>query len=509
MLYPARNQQKRNSAVRRIAVAAAFGLAPIAAIAAVQTATWTGGTGSWSDATHWSTGVVPNNNASDQYDVAIDGSNVANSSVTFSGTATINNLSVDAGDSLAVGGSSQLTATGSVTLNGDLSLVLGAVAKTDTSLAGDGNVNLNSASFLPTGSAFTVGSGITAHGLGTFGSFSRPMTNNGHIAADAFSDTLNLRANGLTNSGTIEAKNGGLLTVSGTFTPAALDTIENHGGTLQISWRPASATVNLTGSTFTNGAVNDWRIGDGAHFIGGTLDALPGHDLFVAPSVPTPTVTLDGVTFNGNLDAGGAWLLIPNGITGSGIIHATNNVTSINDGSTGLPLVIGAGITIHGSADIGGTRTAIAYDTFIHGAVEADVPGNSTTLFDDIACDGTLSILNGCVMGTAGTVSLAGGGHLHVELGGPLAQATFQGHLDLSGDDYLDLTELSAGTGPYLIASQVGALNGVFDHVTPGYTVDYSQPGKIYVSAVPEPSSIAAVAVLVGPALVRRRRRAM
>jgi hypothetical protein len=491
------------SAVLASATAA---LLPSLARGAIQTATWTGGAGTWSDATKWSTGAVPNNTVNDQYDVAIDGSNVANSSVTFSGTATVNNLSVDAGDSLALGGSSQLTAAGSVTLNGDLSLVFGAVARTDSSLAGNGNVNLNSASFLPTGSSFTVGSGITAHGLGTFGSFSRPMINSGHIVADAFNDTLNLRANGLTNAGTIEAKNGGLLTVSGTFTPAALDTIVNHGGTLQISWHIASATVNLTGSTFTNGAVNDWRIGDGAHFIGGTLDSLPGHDLFVAPSVPTPNVTLDGVTLNGNLDAGGALLLIPNGITGTGRIRATNNVTSINDGSTGLPLIIGAGITIHGSADIGGTRTAIAYDTFIHGTVEADIPGNSTNLFDDISCDGTLSILNGCVMGTAGTVSLAGGGHLHVELGGPLAQASFQGHLDLTGDDYLDLTQLTPGSGPYLIVGQLGTFTGVFDHVTPGYTVDYSQPGKIYVSPIPEPSSVVAIGASALAALGRRRR---
>jgi len=55
-----------------------------------------------------------------------------------------------------------------------------------------------------------------------------------------------------------------------------------------------------------------------------------------------------------------------------------------------------------------------------------------------------------------------------------------------------------AGTvfsGPYEIASYTGTLTGSFAEVTPGYTVSYSQPGEILVTAdppltspLPEPS---------------------
>jgi hypothetical protein len=49
--------------------------------AAQQPANWLGGNSNWADATKWSTGVVPNNNATDTYTVNIDNGNPVASTV--------------------------------------------------------------------------------------------------------------------------------------------------------------------------------------------------------------------------------------------------------------------------------------------------------------------------------------------------------------------------------------------------------------------------------------------
>src|SRR4051794_26704585 len=53
--------------------------------AAQQNTNWLGGSGNWSDATKWSTSVVPNNNASDTFNVNIDNGNPTASNVTLGG----------------------------------------------------------------------------------------------------------------------------------------------------------------------------------------------------------------------------------------------------------------------------------------------------------------------------------------------------------------------------------------------------------------------------------------
>lgn len=77
-------------------------------------ATWNGGTGNWSVATNWTPNVVPNNNA-DTYNVLIDGGKVAASSVSLDIDATIDKLTIDAGDSLGIGPGRILTVASGVT----------------------------------------------------------------------------------------------------------------------------------------------------------------------------------------------------------------------------------------------------------------------------------------------------------------------------------------------------------------------------------------------------------
>src|SRR4051794_27626748 len=69
--------------------------------AAQLTANWNGTTGQWTDATRWSTGVVPNNGAN-TYIVNIDNANPSASNATFNtsfGTVTtVDSLAIDSAD---------------------------------------------------------------------------------------------------------------------------------------------------------------------------------------------------------------------------------------------------------------------------------------------------------------------------------------------------------------------------------------------------------------------------
>src|SRR5258706_6202813 len=78
------------------------------------TSTWLGGTGSWADPARWSGATVPQNTASDSFDVAIDGGDAGASEVTLDSEDTIGSLHVDAGDALV------LTPTGRLVLEGNL-----------------------------------------------------------------------------------------------------------------------------------------------------------------------------------------------------------------------------------------------------------------------------------------------------------------------------------------------------------------------------------------------------
>src|SRR5262245_40289977 len=92
--------------------------------AAVIDAAWQADSnGNWNTAANWDIGAVPNNNATDQYNVRIDNDTNFNVTVSQNITRTINNLKVDAGDSLALLNSCTLNIAGaSIIDNGIISL---------------------------------------------------------------------------------------------------------------------------------------------------------------------------------------------------------------------------------------------------------------------------------------------------------------------------------------------------------------------------------------------------
>ncbi len=86
-------------------------------------ATWDGGTGNWSLNTNWTPDTVPNN-GTNTYNVLIDGGNLINSVVYLDTNPTIDNLTIDSGDSLSINNWKilRLTGGGTITNNGVMSL---------------------------------------------------------------------------------------------------------------------------------------------------------------------------------------------------------------------------------------------------------------------------------------------------------------------------------------------------------------------------------------------------
>jgi hypothetical protein len=128
--------------------------------AATITSTWLGGSGAWEDPTQWSAGV-PQNNASDTYTAAIDGSNPAASQVTLSSAVTVDSLRVGAGDQLQI--SNALTISGSSIRNDGLLIgsFLSGSSGAPVTLSGRGTVQLQGGSL---GSMINQGNTIAGWG---------------------------------------------------------------------------------------------------------------------------------------------------------------------------------------------------------------------------------------------------------------------------------------------------------------------------------------------------------
>ena len=159
------------------------------------TAHWIGGSGNWSDPTHWDIGAMPNNTGSTTYSVVIDlpASNLVitiDQGVTINslvntetilvgaGSTTVANQVNNGGVLQVVGSSASLTLSGTVANTGDASAIAGSlqfssatVANTDRTITANGGVVQLSNSTLVGGSLSatgTPGSSVQLVGANTF-----------------------------------------------------------------------------------------------------------------------------------------------------------------------------------------------------------------------------------------------------------------------------------------------------------------------------------------------------
>ena len=249
------------------------------AVAAID-ATWSkDGDGSWTSSGNWDIGAIPNNNATDTYNVHIDDDPNFNVTVTLSASnVSVDNLTIDDGDALAVTttASRSLSVFGSsIVNNGAISLanlglnsVVLIVRAPMTTLSGDGALvlggNVSRVQGSPNTNELINGATHTISGVGELGNGSLQLTNEGTIDANVLNSGLVVRpsASGAANSGVMQASNGGTLYLeSGIFA--------NAGGTIRaldgsIVWVNTSAgAVTVDGGTLATAGSGVIKISTG------------------------------------------------------------------------------------------------------------------------------------------------------------------------------------------------------------------------------------------------------
>jgi YD repeat-containing protein len=246
--------------------AASFGAQP----AAVLQARWVGGSGNWSDPTHWDIGVVPNDTATETYEVILDladsptitiDQDVSVTSLTNSETLVVDGVSLTIAQQTDNSGSIQLAGAGA-RLN-----LSGTVHDTGEILASAGTLNLSDATVTVDGPTAQV----TAAGAATLNSVDLYAVNGGVLSL-AGATTFTSRAGGSTiqasgaaskvdlsgltdlvggSSGAtqIEALSGGEVAVSGDVVGRSAWTLDGSGGMFDVSGVTSlsDAVVNVSG----------------------------------------------------------------------------------------------------------------------------------------------------------------------------------------------------------------------------------------------------------------------
>jgi len=435
--------------------------------------TWNGGFGNWSVASDWTPVGSPNNSGGNTYNVTID---TGSDSVTLDTSPTINALTLggSSGSSDLFTSSKTLTVTGALTVNasGGLfvqsNLTAGSLSNTGyvqiysgttLHLTNNGLTDIPAGSFLYVQGAFTAAtqSGLAGLGslegnlelangqtttvtpaTGTFavsgsgslivnpGSAATTLTVNGNIAnSGTVSDSSNLNATTLTNTGSFTVSSGGvvnLTTLNNTGTFAV-----NHGGTVNVTNPitdvPAGSTLDVYGSlsTGSQSTLNPLAGVEGTLYLGNGVAAT------VTPGGGTLTVAVSGTLFVDN----------PDTTTGTNLT-VSGNLT--NEGST-YAGYFGPGpnvLTVTGG---------LTNDSFANLYIRSDDTVNAATLTN------------------SGSITVSSGGTLNVTGAGTSTNSktiTVDGTLALTGQGTFNLTSGSniTGGGGSAALTNAGTLEG-------------------------------------------------
>ncbi len=286
------------------------------------------------------------------------------------------------------------------------------------------------------------------------------------IEANVSGQTLTIgSSSAIVNLGTLEATNGGTLTVANNVT--------NTGGLILAD----GGTVNLNSYTITNGTlqtanggtmnVNGSSLAGTVTVAGGTtLSVAGGQNLYLQTGGTSMTLDNGG---NVNIGAGGVLNFMGGGTVnlngGTVTLNAANIYTTSNNGMT-----LNNNGVIAGSGDIGVGGYVFTLNNGASSLIEANVSGQTLTLggvlsgTGGLVNTGTLEATNGGTLALTG-VALSGTGTVLADTGstvsisgsnvtGVTLQSNTTGHVDLTGG-----TEL-LGTVTIAAASQVNVVGG-------------------------------------------------
>jgi hypothetical protein len=328
---------------------------------------------------------------------------------------------------------------GTINNTGSISVPSGTLAMSgNVTLAGSGSLTMSSTSNLVQNSAGgTLTSRQLIHGYGTI--YALPLTNASTIAADSSANSLYLDDLTITNNGTLEAKNGGILeTNSDTVIGNAAGTIEAlNGSTVILQGTVSGGTLKTAG----NGTIQSQNVTldgtAGSVTNTGNLQANDGSNLFAQGTVNNTgtialsdnscvalvePVTLSGpgkLTMSQDTCIYGSGIPFTNASTimGSGTIGDSNPMPITNSGTIianqANPLYITAnatGFTNQGKLTVNAGSTMIISGPFNNLSSTGTLAGGTYSV------NGVLELQNSVVTndanltlsGTAGAINLYG-----------------------------------------------------------------------------------------------------
>ncbi len=304
---------------------------------------WLGGTDAWSNAAKWSTGIVPN---SSTVVVEIDNGNPTASIVTLDQTASVAQLTLDANDTLIIGGGNGLTLVGpsASALNGTLTnngtFTAGTVTSSGT-FTQNGTLN-QSGTFTNTGTA-TFGGTQNWSAAATFTN----SLGSAHFQTDSGAAAANLNVN----------ITGGSVMFSSTQHLASLSIGSSGAASVATAASPSVRSVIVTGSLSNSGLLD-----------------LTNNDLIVHNGSLAGITTQIATGYNG-----GNW----QGTTGitSSTAQSTGNTALgiiLNDDGSGNPLLS----TFDGESVSTGD-VLVKYTYFGDANLDGVVNGSDYTLIDN------------------------------------------------------------------------------------------------------------------------------
>jgi hypothetical protein len=467
--------------------------------------TWRGGSGLWNVAADWTTGV-PNNGtpAGASYNVLIDNGNAVHSVVSLNQIATINNLTINSGDSLAFNNGTALTVNGSSIANaGNLSL--NSAGSLTELVIGAPNVTLNGGAVTMSNNANnyifgaattdTLTNQETIQGAGHIGNGRMTLVNSGTINANQ-SAGMTIQANGgATNSGTLEATAGSTLNLTGT-TVANTGTLSANGSHLQLinttinggkETLTGASTLQLTngiihsGSTLSNSATGTIEALAGTSTLGGTISNPTGGLLKIdngaALNLENGTyATLGAVQLN---SANALTELIVDGANvtlSGGAVTMSNNANNYIFGAATTDTLTNQE-TIQGAGHIGNGRMTLVNSGTINANQSAGMTiqanGGATNSGTLEATAGSTLNLTGTTVANTGTLS-ANGSHLQ------LINTTINGGKEtLTGASTLQLTNGIIHSGSTLSNSATGTIEALAGTSTLGGTISNPTGGLL------------------------------
>ena len=380
--------------------------------------------------------ILADNGTVRQSGVRITGGTISSANggvlqVTSNAANFVQNTTVAGVMDMASIGNSRQRVTDTLTVDGTLNLNGNGILsfEHDSALAGTGTIVFGDTGAgnridLDGDGTTTFGAGITVRGQnGTIGDQiniggTQVLLNQGTISADVSGGIISITESAVTNTGTLEARNGGTLVLNSAVTQTGAGSILADGGVVQQSgMRVTGGTVDSVGSGVLRVESTAANFLD-AVTLNGTLDMATignSRERIVNGLTLNGQVSLNG---NGNLSFDGDNTLAGTGAIVFGDTGAGNRIDLSGDGTT----TFGAGITVRGQngtigdqINIAGTQTLVN-----NGSVISD--GGGTISFAESAL-----VNNGLLRAQTGAlnvgVALSGSGTLQVDSTGSMALA--------------------------------------------------------------------------------------